>query len=152
MTQAKEDQKFTIEINPLECVVCLQNLNKDDFSVQSSICLPCGHRSHCRACIILLSSKSKTISCPQCRHNSNLFCSVTASLFLPEGGRILNIPNISLKTTQESLKKTIEGLYQTPHKISKMTVRGSFMFYPGKTLIEMGVVPESSTLVWVFYN
>jgi hypothetical protein len=136
----------------IDCVICLTTLEKDHFSLHAYYRLACGHQPFCRQCILKISSLTKRIRCPLCMRTSPMTCNITASIFDPENPHILKLKNISLFSTQQDVQTLIEKAWPCKYTIRRMTVRGSLIFYPGTTLADMGVIPESQTLIWVLYH
>ena len=141
------------------CAICLEKTS-------SPIALKCGHVFD-KTCITK-AIKHGNNKCPLDRSPIKLSeaskrddiyektkCKIRVALFNKEGSSLVELEesvfstyeNIAEKITSKFLNKESEG---ASPEITRMCVRGSFIFYPGKTLADYEVCPGDDTLMWVF--
>lgn len=159
--RAKQLQAATINIP--DCGICLEK-------VSDPIALKCGHifDKHCiKKC--LASGLSK---CPYDRKDvketefieqhdmyESTKCSIKAAVFPSVEsaftGSALISTDISVFSTREKIQEKVISQYlkdsgQTEVPFVKaMAVKGSYTFYPGKTLADYEILPGEETTMWI---
>ena len=137
--QAKDKKDYS------DCCICMEEIKS-----HQGVSFPCGHTSQCSKCVRQLMTPQFT--CPLCRRNVVLTCTVVACIFDGKSSIIIDIPNVNLLETKEDVEQRILQLHNSPRTISQMTVRGSFLFSPHSDLFENGVRHGMRTIVWAFYK
>jgi hypothetical protein len=155
----RSEQLEAATIDVPNCGICLEK-------VSDPIALKCGHifDKHCiKNC--LASGLGK---CPydrkdvkesefnvqhdiyestKCRIKAAIFSSIGSSLISTDASIFSTMEKVQEKVISQYLRDT--GKDEIP-TVKSMTVRGSFKFYPGKTLADYKVMPGEETLMWVF--
>lgn len=82
-------------------------------------------------------------------------CKIRAAIF-SRTSSILIKTEASIFSTMEKIQEKVLSVYlnapgcEKEPTVRSMTVRGSYTFYPGKTLADYQVLPGEETLMWVF--
>jgi Ring finger domain len=158
MSDRSEELEAATIIVP-ECGICLEK-------VSDPIALKCGHifDRHCiKKCL-----SSGIAKCPYDRKNvqeadfvekhdiyESTKCSIRAAIFSSENSSSVKI-DASIFSSMEEVRKKVISQYlidsgkKEALSVKQMTVRGSFIFYPGKTLADYQVLPGDEPVMWVF--
>jgi hypothetical protein len=155
----RSEQLEAATIGVPDCGICLEK-------VSDPIALKCGHifDKHCiKKCLT-----SGFDKCPydrkdvkesefkvqhdiyestKCRIKVAIFSSTGSSLISTDASIFSTMEKVQEKVISQYLKDT--GKDEIP-AVKRMTVRGSFLFCPGKTLADYQVMPGEETHMWVF--